>query len=171
MAATWRATAAAVAFAATKKMLNVFNASGSAVIVRVYRAYQFNNSVNAVTGVVTTMEINRITTATSGTTVTPVAHDTNSTALPAQVTAGHNQTCTSTDIFRRYLWTNEEPVVAGTTMANWMVLIPFCEVWLSGYGDSTIEPIVCRAVQGFAIYHSGATAVGANDFEIEFTNT
>jgi hypothetical protein len=171
MAATWRATAAAVTFASAKDMLDVFNSSGSAVIVRVYRAYQFNNTTTAITGVLTTMTIERTTAASVGTTVTPVAHDTNSTALPANVTAGHNRTISRTDVFRRYIWTNEEPVVAGTTLANWEVLVPFAEVWLSGYGDSNIEPIVCRAVQGFTIYHSGSTAVGSNDFEIEFTNT
>jgi len=159
MAATWRATAAAVTFASGKDMLDVFNSSGSAVIVRVYRAYQFNNTTAAITGVLTTMEIDRTTSASAGTTVT------------ANVTAGHNRTLVRSDVFRRYLWTNEEPVVAGTTLANWEVLIPFAEVWLSGYGDSNIEPIVCRAAQGFVLWHSGATAVGSNDFEIEFTNT
>ena len=172
MAATWRATAAAVTFANAKSMLALFNASGSGAVERVYRAYQFNNSTASVTGVITTMQITRLTTSVSGgTTVTPVAHDTTSSALHANVTARHNGTVTRTDIFRRYLCTNEEPILAGTTMANWEILIPFAEVWQSGYGDTNIEPIVCRANEGFELFHSGSSAVGSNDFEIEFTNT
>lgn len=171
MAATWRATGAAIAYANAKDMLNVFNASGSAAIIRVYRAYHFNNGTSAVTGVLTTMQIRRITAAASGTSVTPVKHDTNSSALEAQTTCGTNQTVTGSDIFRRYVWSNDEPTVSAATMDEWELLVPNAEVWNAGYGDSNVEPIVCRAVQGFEIYHSGSSAVGTADLEIEFTDS
>lgn len=170
MAATWRATGAAIAYANAKDMLNVFNATGSSRIIRAYRAYHFNNGTGAVTGVLTTMQIRRITAASSGTTVTPVKHDTNSSALAAQTTCGTNQTVTGSDIFRRYLWSNDEPTVSGATQDEWELLVPNCEVWNAGYGDSNIEPIVCRQTQGFEIYHSGSSAVGTADLEIEFTD-
>lgn len=170
MANTWRATGAAVTFANAKSMLDVFNATSSARIIRCYRGYQFNNGTGAVTGVLTTMQIRRITAASAGTTVTPVAHDTSNSALDANTTAGHNRTATGSDIFRRYLWSNDEPSVSGTTQDEWELLVPFAEVWNAGYGDSNIQPIVCRATQGFNIFHSGSSAVGSNDFEIEFTD-
>lgn len=89
MAATWRATSGAVAYAATKDMLNVFNSTGVQT-VRVYRAWHFNNGTAAVTGVLTTMQCRRITAASAGTVVTPVAHDTSSAALSgnSRVTIG-----------------------------------------------------------------------------------
>lgn len=170
MAATWRATSGAVAYASSKDMLNVFNGTASTRIIRVYRAYWFNNGTAAVTGVLTTAQCRRITAASVGTAVTPVAHDTNSSALNAATTAGTNQTTTGTDIFRRFLFVNEEPIVAGTTQANWLTLVPFAEVWNAGYGDTNVEPVVCRATQGFQLFHSGTSAVGTADLEIEFTD-
>lgn len=167
MAATWRATSGAVAYAATKDMLNVFNSTGVQT-VRVYRAWHFNNGTAAVTGVLTTMQCRRITAASAGTTVTPVAHDTSSAALSG-VSAGTAQTTTGTDIFRRYLYSNDEPAVSGATQDEWECLVPYAQVWESGYGDTNVEPIVCRAAQGFQLYHSGATVVGSADVEIEFT--
>jgi len=171
MAATWRATSGAVAYANAKDMLNVFNGTSSTRIIRAYRAYWFNNGTTAVTGVITTAQCRRITAASVGTAVTPVKHDTNSSALNANTTCGTNQTVTGSDIFRRFLFVNEEPVVSGTTQANWLTLIPFAEVWNAGYTDTNVEPIVCRATQGFELFHSGSSAVGTADLEIEFTDS
>jgi len=171
MAATWRATSGAVAYANAKDMLNVFNGTSSTRIIRAYRAYWFNNGTAAVTGVITTAQCRRITAASVGTAVTPVKHDTNSSALNANTTCGTNQTVTGSDIFRRFLFVNEEPVVGGTTQANWLTLIPFAEVWNAGYTDTNVEPIVCRATQGFELFHSGSSAVGTADLEIEFTDS
>ena len=170
MAATWRATSGAVAYANAKDMLNVFNGTGSTRIIRAYRAYWFNNGTAAVSGVITTAQCRRITAASAGTAVTPVKHDTNSSALNVNTTCGTNQTVTGSDIFRRFLFVNEEPVVGGTTQANWLTLIPFAEVWNAGYSDTNVEPIVCRATQGFELFHSGSSAVGTADLEIEFTD-
>lgn len=170
MANTWRSTFGGAAFAATKDMLNVMNGSSSARVIRVYRAYQFNNGVTAVTGVLTTMQIRRITAASAGTAVTPVKHDTNNAALDVNTTSGTAQTTTGTDIFRRFLWSNDEPTVSANTQDEWELLVPFAEVWNAGYGDTNVDPIVCRAGFGFQIYHSGSTTVGTNDFEIEFTD-
>lgn len=171
MAATWRAVTTAIAFANAKDMLNVFNGGSSARIIRAYRAYIFNNQTSGVTGVLTTMQIRRITSASSGTGVTPVKHDTNSGALDANTTCGTNQTVGGSDVFRRFLWSNDEPAVSGATMDEWELMVPFCEVWSAGYGDTNIEPIVCRVAEGFEIYHSGSTAVGLLDPEIEFTDS
>ncbi len=171
MAASWRATSGAVAYANAKDMLNVFNNTGSTRIIRAFRAYWFNNGTAAVSGVITTAQCRRITAASAGTAVTPVKHDTNSSSLNANTTCGTNQTVTGSDIFRRFLFVNEEPVVGGTTQANWLTLIPFAEVWNAGYSDTNVEPIVCRATQGFELFHSGSSAVGTADLEIEFTDS
>ncbi len=170
MAATWRATSQAVAFASAKSMLDLFQAGTGTRVQRAYRMYQFNNGTTAVTGVLTLMRVNRGTASSGGSTVTPVKHDTASGALAADVTCGTGRTFTRTDVFRQYLWSNDEPTVSGATMDEWELLIPFAEVWNAGYGDSNIEPIVCRPGFGVEIQQSGASAVGSNDFEIEFTD-
>jgi hypothetical protein len=170
MAATFRATGGAIAYASSKDMLNVFNGTATARVIRVYRGYWFNNGTAAVTGVLTTAQCRRITAASGGTAVTPVKHDTNSSNLDAATTCGTNQTTTGSDIFRRFLFVNEEPIVAGTTQANWLTLVPFAEIWNAGYGDTNVEPVTCRATQGFQLFHSGTSAVGTADLEIEFTD-
>ena len=171
MAETWRATGGAIAYASSKDMLNVFNGTGSTRIIRVYRCYWFNNGTAAVTGVLTTAQVRRITAASGGTAVTPVKHDTDSSALNANTTCGTNQTTTGSDIFRRFLFVNEEPIVGGTTQANWLTLVPFAEIWNAGYGDTNVEPVTCRATQGLQLFHSGSSAVGTADLEIEFTDS
>ena len=170
MANTWRATSQAVAFASGKSMLDVFNATGSTRIVRIRRAYQFNNGTSGVIGVLTAMRLYRTTTASAGSTVTPVKHDTDNTGLNANTTCGTGRTCTDSDLFRQYIWSNDEPSVSGATQDEWELLVPFCEVWNAGYGDTAVQAIVCRAVQGFHIKQQGSSAVGTNDFEIEFTD-
>jgi hypothetical protein len=170
MANTWRSVALAVTFASGKSMLDIFQDSGGSRVYRVRRAYQFNNGVTAVTGVLTQMRITRITTASGGAGVTPVAHDTNNSALASNLTSGTGRTVTTTAVFRQYLWSNDEPTVSAASMDEWELFVPFAEVWNAGYGDANVQPITCRAAQGFQIRHEGTTAVGSNDFEIEFTD-
>lgn len=170
MANTWRATAQGVAFANAKSMIDIFQDGSGTRVHRAYRMYQFNNGTTGVTGVLTTMRVTRITAASGGSAVTPVAHDTNNTSLAANTTAGNGRTTTASDVFRQYIWSNDEPGVSANTIDEWELLVPFAEIWNAGYGDSNVQPIVCRATQGVQILHSGSSAVGSNDFEIEFTD-
>ena len=175
MAETWRATSQGVAYASGKSMLDLANESDSAKVLRAYRMYHFNNGTGAVTGVLTTLRIYRQTVGSSapagGSTVTPVAHDTTNAALDANTTAGTGRTITDGALFRQYLWSNDEPAVSGSGMDEWELFVPFAEVWNAGYGDSNVQPIVCRAAEGVHMKHQGSSAVGTADFEIEFTNT
>lgn len=174
MANTWRATSQGVAYASGKSMLDLANESDSARILRAYRLYHFNNGTASVTGVLTTMRVYRsaigASAPTGGATVTPVAHDTGNSALDAGTTAGTGRTITDGDLFRQYLWSNDEPAVSGSTMDEWELFVPFAEIWNAGYGDSNVQPIVCRAAEGVHIKHQGTSAVGSADFEIEFTD-
>lgn len=170
MANTWRAIQTGVTFASGKSMLDLFQSGSGTRVHRVYRIYQFNNQTSAVTGVLTTMRIVRITASTSGTSVTPVAHDTNSSALSVNSTAGTGRTVTESDVFRQYLWSNDEPAVSSATMDEWELFVPFAEVWNAGYADSNVQPIVCRTTQGVHLKHQGTTAVGLCDVELEFTD-
>lgn len=171
MANTWTATGPAVTFAATKSMLDVFNATGSARIIRAYRYAIWNNQTGAITAALTAMQIRRTTAASAGTTVTPVKHDTNSGALDANTTCGYARTVTGSDIFRRFLWLTEEATTTGVTQANWEVMVPNTQIYLPTAGDSNLEPITCRAVQGTDIYNAGSGAVGTADLEITFTDS
>lgn len=176
MANTWRAVATGITWAtAAKSMLRVFNASGSGVVLRVYRIWVQNNQTVAVSGVLPEVRIVRLsTTGSGGVTVTPVAHDTSSTALPAQVTSASGDTTPGTidATFRRALFSGDEPIVGGAATNNFETLVPLCVMWDGGYDDSNIEPIVLREGFGVSVYCPGiASAAGNADFIIEFTST
>jgi hypothetical protein len=166
MAATWVAQQS-VAFAATKSMLGLLN--GGSNVLRAYRYCVFNTQTTGVTAALTTMQIRRLTALSAGTAVTPVKHDTSSSAL-SSVTCVQGGTATGSDIFRRFMWLLEEATTTGTTQANWQVLIPVGIVFFPTGGDSNLEPIVCRNTYGTDIYNAGAGAVSTQEFEITFTD-
>lgn len=172
MAATWRALAANVAYANTKSMADLYNATGTARVIRVYRVFIHPTGVTSVTGQIEMLQIRRATAMSigSGSTVTPVKHDTGSSALDANTTAGTNRTITASDIFRRFMWVVDDPIYSSQNQVNWQCLIPNTEVWNSGYADSNIEPIVCRSTFGMDVYAPTVLASSGNDFEIEFTD-
>lgn len=174
MANTWRAVALGVTFASGKSMIDIYHTAADGRFERARRMYQFNNGTAAVTGVLTTMRIERLnaTTPTAGTVVVPVAHDTGNAALNAGFTSGTGRTTTPTDVFRQYVWSNDEPAIAGNTIDEWELFVPFAEVWNAGYGESAVQPLVLRGTvaQGLQIRQSGVSAVGSNDFEFEITD-
>src|SRR5574343_622366 len=158
MAATWMArtgsatAAGAVAFASNKQMMSVFNLVGSALVVRVYRIWALNNQTAAVTSVspfFTPITISRCTTTqtteagiTGGTVITPLAHDTTSTALTNKVACSTGAT------------TNYSQVANSTYRRDF---IP------------NDEPIVLRPGEGLEVRQPGANAVGIYQFNIQFT--
>jgi hypothetical protein len=168
MAAAWTAQYS-FTFAATRSALAIFN--GGARVLRAYRYCIFNTQTGAITAALTTMQIRRLTALTAGSAVTPVKHDTGSSALDTVTVGGNNSTLTPTDIFRKFMWLLEEATTTGVTQANWEVVIPVGEVYFPTGGDANLEPIVCRNGFGTDIYNSGAGAVGVMEFEITFTDT
>lgn len=170
MAATWHATTSGVTYASGKSMLALFNGGAATRVIRLYRGFMFNNQTVAVTGVLTQVAVRRLTAQSGGTSVTPFKHDSNSSALEAAVLCAHGATVTATDIFRRILYSNEEPTATGAGYNNYLCLVPFAMLADFGYGDTNLEPIVCRANQGADIAQTGSSAVGVADMELEFTD-
>jgi hypothetical protein len=172
MADTWHASAQGVAYASAKYMIDIFNGGSSAKTIKVYRMWMFNNGTAAVTGVLTAVQVKRTSAGSGGTSITPVAHNLGNTALDANTTAGTGRTVTSTSIFRQILYQNDEPTVTTLDMDALLTLVPFAELWNSGYGDSNVQPLTCRAAnaEGICIQQPGANAVGTADMELEFTS-
>ena len=173
MANTWRATSQGITYAANKDMLDVFNSSASNRYIRVYRMFFLNNGIGVGTGALGTVRVQRITAASAGTGVTPVAHNSANAALNVNTTAGTNRTITTSHIYRQILWQNDEATVTTLDMDALLTLIPFGEIWNSGYGDTAVEPLtaVPGTSEGFSIVNvTLATAIVTADAEIEFTN-
>lgn len=173
MANTWQSASQGVAFAANKHMLDVFNDTSSTRVIRVYRAYHFNNQTTGITGVINTMRVNIITAApTGGTAVTPIAMDTSNAALNANTTSGTGRATTVGNILRQVLNMPDEPTVTTLDWDALGTLVPFAEIWNAGYGDSNIQPLTCHAseARGFSL-QSITQTVGINDYEIMFTDS
>ena len=177
MAATFTAVATGVTFStSTKVMIQLFNASGSGVILRLYRLWVLNAQTAAITGVLPPLELRRLTAISSGgspTTITCPKHDSNSANLPAQVTVNYgNTSVTSSDVFRLITRSSDEPAVGTFTMDEIAAFVPFNLLWDGGYASSNVEPIVCRETFGVAVVNTGiASAAGNYDFVAEFTVT
>lgn len=172
MAATWTAFAANVAWANSKYMFTLWN--GGSNVLRVYRIWLFNNQTSGVTGaVMPPISIRRISAGGSGgTAVTPVAHDTNSSAL-SSVTCTHNTTSpTVVSTYRTILMSSDEPAIGAGTIDELETVPALMCVWDAGYGDTNIEPIVLRANQGITLQAgSAASNIGNIDICVEFTNS
>ena len=65
----------------------------------------------------------------------------------------------------------DEPTVSVLDWDALSTLVPFAEIWSSGYGDTNVEPVACVSgtAQGFTI-QSITQTVGTADLELEFTN-
>jgi hypothetical protein len=171
MAATFTAYATGVTFASNKSLLTLFNGVGSGRILRVYRVTPLNYQTAAITGVLTGLELRRVTASSGGSAVTPIKHDTASANLPAQVLCTSGPTDTVTDMFRRALWSADEPSVSAATSDELECLPELAKLWDAGYGDTNIEPITLREGQGLSLRQPGSNAIGVLDISFEFTDS
>ncbi len=173
MADTWHAQSSGVTYAANKAMIDLFNVNTSVKTIRIYRMWLFNNQTTAITGVFNNLRIHRQTVApTGGTAVTPVAHSTANATLDAGTSVGTGRTVTVGSQFRQLLHSPDEPALSTLDWDSMLTLVPYAEIWNSGYGDSNVEPLTCRAGQneGIVVVSVNQT-VGQADVELEFTNS
>lgn len=172
--ATYHVLNVGVTFASGKSMTDVQQTITGTNTLRVYRIWLFNNQTSAVTGVMTPMAIrHQNTAATVGTTSTFVKHSSANAAVGAQITAGFGRTIVAGSTVRKILWGNDEPAVSTATIDEMELLVPNCEIWNSGYGDSNVQPLTCvaSAAEGVDLQQSGSSAVGVADIEFEVTIT
>ncbi len=171
MAATFTSFVSGTAFASNKSMSTCFNGAGSGRVIRTARVILLNNQTVAVTGVLTTIELRRNSASTGGTAATVTKHDTTSTSLPGSVTNTTGATDTLlADIFRRVMWSNDEPAVSSAVNDELECIVPLNEIWNSAINDAAIEHITSRPGEGVVVRHTGSTAVGVLDVIQEFTD-
>lgn len=168
---TWHGLNQGVAFAAGKAMLGLQNAGTN--VERVARCWLLNNQTAAVTGVICFMEV-RLYPATfswtTPTTVTPVAHDSNNSAL-SSVTFGNSGTPggSTPAVLRRVLWSSDEPSASTATSDELECFVPLNVVWDSGYGDTDVQKLALRQNQAFLVWNTTGAA-GIVDSELEWTD-
>lgn len=173
MANTWTITSQAVAYALNKDMIDVHHTASDTRYERVREIVMLNNSLGAVTGVILQCQIRRHTTLpTGGSTITPVARDSSNSALNGNFSAGTGRTMADSNLYRQFVFANEEPIVGGAAFPNWLVLVPFGLVWPPSVGDSTLQPLtmVASTLEGFYVKNITSTSVGAADLEMTITD-
>lgn len=161
---TYYALADAVALAANKHHISLFNASGSGVVVSVKKLFQINLSLAAVTGVALRFDVKRTTAQSAGTAITPVSMDSNNPALPAQVTASTGGTITESSLLYPFTTQNDEITAANTAVAN----------YLTQYGNLMLESpemqeLRLREGQGLTVKQITSNTVGSFAWLMAFT--
>jgi hypothetical protein len=163
-----------IAVGAVNKYLAVLWNGASNRLVRVWRAWVYQNSTAAVaTGLNSELAMLRISARTAGTAVTPMAADLSDT-LTSGIAASHNDSAvTDSTIFRRFFAAQEEAKTTAAQAFNSDTQTVFD--WFGHDGHlfwnthAGCKPITLRNGQGIAVKNISGT-LGALSFVIEFTD-
>lgn len=161
---TYYALADAVALAANKHHISIFNGSGSSSLVSIKKLFQINLSLAAVTGVPLRFDMKRTTAQSAGTAITPATMDTNNPSLPAQITVNTNGTITESTLLYPFVTQSDEVTAANTAVAN----------YLTQYGNLMLESMEMQEVrlregQGFTVKQVTSSTVGSFAWLMAFT--
>lgn len=170
MAATYTIAATGVSFAANKSMVGIFNGSGSGQIFRVYRIWALNNQITAVTGVMTNIEIRRISAGSGGNAITPLKHDSTNSSFPAQVIVASAMTVTDTDLFRRIVWSTDEPVANATATLDELQTIPAL-LFVSTIGAYNVQVRLTTSSLTQTVNIAGGSSSGITEGDMDLIAT
>ena len=180
MAATYRVNALGIPFAATGQiLLGLYNGSVSGLI-KIIRLRFENIQVTPLTGSQGTFNVVRYTagTVTPGNWVIDIQSYDTANATPASgITCTSRMTVaspTTTDVFLRTSWSNDEPTQQTGTIDEFQVYYGWNQQIDFSYNDANITPIYIRPTQTFAILNNTFTATapanaGIVDIRLEFT--
>lgn len=170
MAATYRVMAKEVVLGNGKSLLALFNGGGSADILKVDRIWLLNNQIPVFTGILTIMELRLITAHTTGTLVLPTKNVLSSANLDVNVIASTGATVTETNLFKRIIWSADEPGQNENNMDSLELLTTINVIWDSSYVDTRLEPLTLNAGQGIHIKcATNTTASNIGTIVMEFT--
>jgi hypothetical protein len=160
---TYYALADAVAFAANKHHISIFNASGSNQLVAIRKLFHINLSLATVTGVALRFDARRSTAQTGGTAITPISADTTNPTL-ANVTVATGATVTNGGLLYPITTQNDELTAANTAIANYLMQL----------GNLAIEGVESQELrlrpnEGFTVQQITSTTVGSFAWLMVFT--
>lgn len=159
---TFYATADAVALAANKHHISIFNGTADKMVI-VRKLYQINLSLTAVTGVALRFSAFRSTAQSAGTAITPVSADLDDT-LPAGVSVVTNGTVTNSSLLFPYVTHSDEMTAANTAVANY--LTQYNNLLMDG---PEIKELRLRPSQGFTMQQITSSTVGSFAWLMAFT--
>jgi hypothetical protein len=160
---TYYALADAVAFAANKQHISIFNNAGSNQIIAIRKLFMINLSLSAVTGIALRFDAKRTTAQSAGTAITANPCDTTNPAL-AGVTIATNATVTEGAILYP-ITTNSDEVTAGNTAVS-NFLMQYNSLALEGLEQQEYR---LRPGEGFTIKQITSSTVGSYAWLMAFT--
>lgn len=173
MAATYIVRAPSVALANNKHMITIWNGSGSGKIVKISRIWLINERVAAVTGIITRFFMYKMTAdGSDGTTLTPVAYDTSSASVPAQIVCRTGPTTAitydSNTLYRSVCFSSDEYGVGDATIDGVETMTPIMVVWDTGYGEDELQFLTLREGEGLTFFHGVNSTAGTVNLSVEF---
>lgn len=154
---TYYFLADAVAFAANKQMISLYNAAGSGVLVVIKKLYLINVQTTTVTGVAVRQDFKRFTALHSaGTLVTPTSCDSANPAVPAEVTCRTGGTVTDLTTLFPLTFANDE---IGATQAFPSVQLLAGINWLPE--GTEVQEVRLREGEGVTVKNITSTIVGS----------
>lgn len=160
---TFFAIADAVALAANKHHLSIFNGAGSGKMVTIRKLFQINLSLSAVTGVVLRFDIRRSTAQSAGTAITPVSADTDDT-LPAGITVATGATVTNGGLLFPFTTQSDELTASNAAVANY--LTQYNNLMME---SAEIKELRLRPGEGFTVQQITSSTVGSFAWLVAFT--
>lgn len=164
--------------AINKVMWTIYNGTGSGQIIRVYRVFMIPNSTGAVTGGMGTYVMDRFTGVPGGgAAITLLKHNTASATPSANITIKDGDTAitgslTSAGIIRVVCRSNDEISATSATLEEFQQIVPIGGlIYDGGYGDTNVEPIVLRELEGLRMYTLNAGTWGASTIELRVEMT
>jgi hypothetical protein len=161
---TYYALADAVALAANKHHIAIFNGAGSGKVIQIKKLFQINLSLSAVTGVALRFDVKKTTAHSAGTAITAQTMDSNNPSIPAQVLIGTNNTITEGALLYPYITQSDEVTAANTAVSN----------YLTQYGNLILESTEMQEVrlregQGLTVKQITSSTVGSFAWLMAFT--
>ncbi len=159
---TFYAVADAVALAANKHHISVFNGTADKMVT-LRKLFQINNQLTTVTGVALRFSAFRSTAQSAGTAIAPVSADLDDT-LPVGITVATGATVTNSGLLFPYTTQSDEISAANTAVAN----------YLTQYGNLLMESpeikeLRLRPSQGFTMQQITSSTVGSFSWLMAFT--
>lgn len=160
---TYYAMADAVAFAANKQHISIFNNAGSNQVIAIRKMFHINLSLAAVTGVAVRFDVKKTTAQSVGTAITANSADSANPALSGlQIATG--ATVTEGAILYPIMTQNDELTASNTAIANY--LMQFGNLALEGIEQQEYR---LRPGEGMTVKQITSTTVGSFAWLITFT--
>jgi hypothetical protein len=162
---TYYAYADAVALAANKQHVSIFNTAGSGLLVAVKKIFQINLQIASVTGVGLRFDVKRTTAQSAGTAITPVPMDSAlNPSLSGLVNVATNATVTEGAIVTPWITNSDEVTAANTAVANY--LAQGTNLILE---STEMQELRLREGEGFTVKQITSSTVGSFGWLIGFT--